>query len=299
LETQEYTLSTAEQPSAEQTRRICKGWTVLNGIVAKCPEQVTRNRNGSRRYHSVRCGVRTRTMRLAGSVLGGTYVRYRATKHQVLRPCKEWIIRNSIILECGQLFKPQRRHDASSCPKHTPSRHRRKWSGLGYHLDDSIRKTCAYRNCKKGEGGTRKTFDRIHRSPSGGYYCCESHSNLESQAHIREINKEIVARADLILAQQAQQTTNKKVRPLSKETAARITAYACLSIQNVSNWDKGPLMYPKQNIRDNAYKSVVEFAKPRRYKAKTDAERRRIELLSAVERQSELRAALSTIKAAT
>jgi hypothetical protein len=115
----------------------------------------------------------------------------------------------------------------------------------------------------------------------------------------RELIRAKLAEAERILAQPAQQTTNKKVRPLSKETAARITAYACLSIQNVSNWDKGPLMYPKQNIRDNAYKSVVEFAKPRRYKAKTDAERRRIELLSAVERQSELRAALSTIKAAT
>jgi hypothetical protein len=149
---------------------------------------------------------------------------------------------------------------------------------------------------KAANGRWIKTHPLGPKTARDNYYAKPENKEKIRKAHA-QIRKD--ARQFRALAQQAQQTTNKKVRPLSKETAARITAYACLSIQNVSNWDKGPLMYPKQNIRDNAYKSVVEFAKPRRYKAKTDAERRRIELLSAVERQSELRAALSTIKAAT
>ncbi len=82
-----------------------------------------------------------------------------------------------------------------------------------------------------------------------------------------------------------------KPKRRTKDTTARITVAAYLHLQRESFWDMGPYLYPKQNIRDNAYKSVCKLFKD--YRTDIDTEWSRLGQLAVAIQKAEAGAALS------
>jgi hypothetical protein len=130
---------------------------------------------------------------------GQVYVKGAHKKEHPPKLCRTgWTIRDGRIAECLQPFtrgRTDKEYHSTKCLFQT-----RRWRELGYHLGDSVRRTCAYRNCRKSEGGTRKSFDRVKRSPTGEYYCPGStHAQREREA--REIDRVRTAAKAEALAQ--------------------------------------------------------------------------------------------------
>lgn len=163
--------------------KTCIGWAVRDHVVVECGElfQPRSNRN---MCHSEKCKDLKEYLRLRGLKLGDTYV-----KHQVVssspkpRPCKEWVIRDSIIAECGTVFTPSYRNVGNMCSEHISTGrpcNRFRWQRTGHRVGESVSRTCAYRNC------TNPPFDRVQRSRSGKFYCSNLHRQLDGSARSRE-----------------------------------------------------------------------------------------------------------------
>jgi len=139
-----------------------------NGILVQCPE-VFAPVKADKEYHSTACYNWTFQRLALGYRKGDPYRKGAHTKQHPPKICKEgWTIRDGLIAVCGEPFtrgRTDKKYHSTECLFRT-----RRWRELGYHLKDSVRQECAYRNCRKGEGGARGTFDRIHRSKSGLYW---------------------------------------------------------------------------------------------------------------------------------
>lgn len=117
----------------------------------------------------------------------------------VPRLCVGWTIRNGTISTCAIPFtqgQAKKKFHSVVCLNQML-----RWKKLGYQLGDSIRRTCAYRKCEKGELGTRGVFDRLQRNPSGEYFCTKWHSEAERRARKADKIAERLAEAERILAQ--------------------------------------------------------------------------------------------------
>jgi transposase len=160
----------------------CIGLTPdTNNILVQCPELFTPYRVGQQ-YHSTACYSWTFNRLQLGYRLDDVYVKGAHTKRYPPEVCKKgWTIRDGILTACTEPFV---RNSRTVTEYHSPAcrQRTRRWKSLGYHLTDSVRRQCAYRNCAKGEGGTRKRFDRVKRSPTGEYFCCHPHVAREREA---------------------------------------------------------------------------------------------------------------------
>jgi hypothetical protein len=168
------------------SRRRCVGLTVdSHHILVQCPVTFVPARS-SMQYHSPKCQAWTRERRRHEQALGEVYVKNRNTLQYGPKSCqKGWTIRDGIIVRCAEPFTPRgplKEYHSLRCSSRTLA-----WRRFGYSLGDSVRRTCAYRKCQSGEGGTRKTVDRPHRNRSGNYFCCPSHKVTESNARRADI----------------------------------------------------------------------------------------------------------------
>jgi hypothetical protein len=158
-----------------------------NHILVRCPELFTPTRS-NQIYHSHACYLWTWNKLLAGFATGDTYIKGAHRKQHSQNTCiKGWTIRDGVIEKCTEAFTAtngNQKYHSTACFRRT--RHLLKF---GYRLGDSIRRTCAYRKCDRGENGGKKTFDRTKRSPSGQYFCCAYHNVQENVA--RRIDREI------------------------------------------------------------------------------------------------------------
>jgi hypothetical protein len=77
----------------------------------------------------------------------------------------------------------------------------------------------------------------------------------------------------------------------TKDTLARFTVAAYLELQRTSEWDMGPILYPAQNIRDNAYRSAYQHLRENR--TEIDAEKVRLQDLTPAEKLAKAEAARS------
>jgi hypothetical protein len=262
--------------------KTCIGWTEQNGIILECGQLFTPV--GNKKYHSYKCRGLTTHLRRQGFVLGNACVKQKL--------CQEWIIRDGIIVECGQMFTPARR-DEKYCPKHgaphnqpgTRKRGARKdyyWRLLGYRLGDSVRRKCAYRRC------TNPPFDRIQRSISGEYYCAgTSHSALETTARTADRWAEKLAEAEAKLA--ALEAAN---RVIEDRRDPLITLAVCLSLQGVKKGAMWAELYP-----GHLKKAAVDKTKKlfKRRSRDMEAENSRVILLSESQRKAEAEWARSQI----
>jgi len=165
-----YTHARHAKRRREKAGSQCIGWTVdSNNILVRCSE----SESGSSPYigyHSLDCYNFTFRRRKLGYALGDPYHQWRRTKrHQEL--CEGWTIRDGIIAKCAALFTgktTRQKHHSLACMYKT-----RRWRKIGYHLRDSVRRTCAYRDCTKGAGGRPGTFDRIKLNKETGVYWCD------------------------------------------------------------------------------------------------------------------------------
>jgi hypothetical protein len=180
----------------------CIGMVVdSNHILVQCPAKVKPGEYSLRdhsksyvRYHSKACYMWTRRRQRDGLALGDIYIKWQRRKHHQPKRCQGWIVRDGVIAQCTETFTAvttRQKHHSLACMYQT-----RRWRKIGYRPGDSVRRTCGYRNCKKGDGGTRKTFDRIGRNKSGQHFCCNLHNTAESNARMGDR----LAKAERILA---------------------------------------------------------------------------------------------------
>jgi hypothetical protein len=165
-----------------------------NHILVQCPETWRTTR--FKLYHSQACQAWTLHRRQHGLALGDSYFKHRFTLKYPPGQCqKGWTIRGGVIAKCAEPFTRHstlKQYHSAACTQRTLA-----WQRLGRRLGDSVRRTCAYRDCHEGEGGTRKTFDRLARNKSGLYFCCKAHKMAELHARVADR----VAQAERILAQ--------------------------------------------------------------------------------------------------
>ncbi len=212
----------------------CIGMIVdSNHILIQCSETVpageTRISYGSGRdpryhsrayllYHSKECYMFTLRRRRLGYVLGDPYLKWSRTKRHA-KLCEGWTIRDGIIATCSKPFTAGttlQKHHSLACMYQT-----RRWRKIGYRLGESVRRTCAYRNCSKGEGGSPGTFDRIrHRKGDVDYWCDGRCAAAEQRAREAERVAEIVAKAERVLATRGGREKKKTI----DEIVAKIDA---------------------------------------------------------------------------
>jgi hypothetical protein len=184
----------AEQAPNTNRPARCIGWVTDDSqILVRCPEVFTPT-SAHMKYHSPDCQQWTGNRRSLGYCLGQVYVEGRHTKRHPPKLCQEgWAIRNGKIAECTEPFtrgRTDKRYHSSFCFHQT-----RRWRKIGYHLGDSVRRKCAYRNCKKGADGNRGTFDQIHRSLKSGNYFCDPRCNA-AEKRAREAERVAAQLAD-------------------------------------------------------------------------------------------------------
>jgi hypothetical protein len=172
-----------------------------------CPETVRPGTHGSRyaKYHSTSCYNWTWHRRRDHLHLGERYIKGEHTKEHSPKQCQAgWTIQDGVIAPCIELFTQGRTdkiYHSSECFFQT-----RRWRQLGYSLGDLVRRTCTYRRCKKGDGGARGTFDQIHRSKSGRYFCdprCKAAENRACEAD--KIAKEMATLRDKVASIEARE----------------------------------------------------------------------------------------------
>jgi hypothetical protein len=154
-----------------------------NGILVQCPV-VFRPIHPKKKYHTTACYSWTFQRRSRGVVPGDKYVKGAHVKQHPPKLCKKgWTIRDGRIAECLQPFtrgRTDKEYHSTKCAFQTL-----RWRNTGHYLGECVRRTCAYRNCRNGEGGTKGTFNRVKRSPTGKYYCPRStHATREREARI-------------------------------------------------------------------------------------------------------------------
>jgi hypothetical protein len=164
--------------------KVCKGWTVREGVIAKCAESFA-PASAVQKYHSIECGLWTRARRAQLLRLGDVYIKRRRTKRHPAKACvRGWALRDGVIVKCTELFTggSNQRYHSTACRIQTL-----RWRKFRHLLGDSVQRTCSYRNCRDGEGGTKKTVDRIQRSPNGEYYCSKRHQRDEKNARRADV----------------------------------------------------------------------------------------------------------------
>lgn len=151
-----------------------------NHVLIQCPAK-RRAAGPYLNYHSKACYMWTLRRRLDGLGLGDTYIKWSRQKRHSPQRCQGWSVQDGAIAQCAETFTAvttSQKHHSLACLHRT-----RVWrKKIGYHLGDSVRRTCAYRNCKKGDGGHRATFDRIRRAATGDYYCDQRCAAAEQRA---------------------------------------------------------------------------------------------------------------------
>ena len=152
--------------------KACIGLVVDSATrrLVRCPKSF-RPARANRKYHSKQCYDWTWRRLSDRFSLGDLYVKGQHRKRHAPKTCGGWAILDGVFAPCEEAFtqgRADKKYHSLECFRRT-----RRWRQIGYHLGDAVRRTCAYRNCKKGFGGTRGTFDQIHRSLKSGRYFCD------------------------------------------------------------------------------------------------------------------------------
>jgi hypothetical protein len=77
-----------------------------------------------------------------------------------------------------------------------------------------------------------------------------------------------------------QNTPPERKKRRTRDTVKRISVAAYLELRGWSEWEMGPVLYPSQNIKDNAYRSVYQFLRETENRRDIDAEKSRFLQLS-------------------
>jgi hypothetical protein len=153
-----------------------------------------------------KCGRQKLWLEKQGLKLGDSHQWRKITKLKGPKECVGWIIRDGVIAPCGEVFKPKR----SSDPYHTSQcgRNKNYWRSCGRSLGDVVRRKCGWRHC------TTQPWDRVGRSasPTGEYWCCRYHYELEKVARKEDKWAEKLAKATAVILRTTTQGTEKRGR---------------------------------------------------------------------------------------
>lgn len=233
----------------------CIGMAVdSNHILIPCPKLVS-PAHPRRQYHSIRCQRWTQERRHKNLGLGDEYVKLRRTRLHPPKPClKGRTVRDGVIVRCNVLFTAKDRkqcYHSVDCKIQT-----RNLKKFGHQLGDSIRRTCAYRKCKDGEGGTNKSFDRVQRSPNGEYYCSKRHQIDEKTAR----RAEVLAKAKRLIALGSQRKRKAETETRPFEIGLKVEGKIPQDRKN----DKKAIVVARQLISDETrlqYDVVAQYHK--------------------------------------
>jgi hypothetical protein len=241
------------------TPKRCAGWAVdSNRCLIRC-SKLTRPSSPYKAYHSLGCYMFRLRRRALGYGLGDLYVRWSRTKRHP-KLCEGWTIRDGVIATCAKPFTAgttRQKHHTVECMYQT-----KRWRKIGYLLGDPVRRICGYRNCKKGEGGTRGTFDRIRRRKGGVDFWCDGRC-AAAERRVREADSIAtqLEEFELLKRRMKSKTGPGRGRKKDKETDTRIELMAERSAQGKSLRAMSTEVFPeKKHDPDAAYVDIRKLA---------------------------------------
>ncbi len=265
---------TSTPSNSSQTRRHCAGMALdSNGKFVQCPKTFTRIRS-HQKFHSHECYEQTWHWKICGHVLGEVYVRGRHIKTHAPKACEGWTRRDGVITKCEVQFTPdstRQKYHSNEC-LHTTRRLREQ----DLHVGQSQLRTCGYRNCKKGPGGTRGTFVRAYRRGSG--FFCDGRCNA-AERRCRKDDELAKLRA-LAQSQEAfpkrEPSSVTRGRKKDPDTLAKIALAAKFTLSGKSQRAMSRDLYPERKYSpDAAYTNTRKLFSLFRSQIEAEADRLR------------------------